>query len=81
MSAKKTVGPCEEGVEVPYEQLEPETLENLIREFVTRDGTDWGEVDGALEIKVGQVMGQLRRGQARVVFDLKSETANIVITS
>ncbi len=79
MSEKKSVGSHEEGVEVPYEQLEPETLQNLIQEFVTRDGNDWGDVDGALENKVGQVMQQLRNRKAIVVFDLKSETANIVI--
>lgn len=78
MAEKKSVGPQEEGVEVPYEQLEPETLQNLIQEFVLRDGTNWGDVEGALEKKVAQVMRQLRNKQAMVVFDLKSETANIV---
>ena len=33
MSEKKPVGLHEEGVEVPYEQLEPEILQNLIQEF------------------------------------------------
>ncbi len=78
MSENKPIGLHEEGVEVPYEQLEAETLENLIQEFVTRDGNDWGNVDGALENKVGQVMRQLRNHQAKVVFDLRSQTANIV---
>ncbi len=78
MSENKPVGSQEEGIEVPYEQLEPETLQNMIQEFVTRDGNDWGNVDGALENKVGQVMQQLRNRQAKVVFDLKSQTANIV---
>ncbi len=78
MSENKTVGSHEEGVAVPYEELDPETLQNLIQEFVTRDGNDWGNVDGALENKVGQVMQQLRDRQAKVVFELKSQTANIV---
>jgi hypothetical protein len=78
MAEKKPVGPQEEGVEVPFERIEPETLRNLIQEFVTRDGTNWGDVDGALENKVAQVMRQLRNRQAKVVFDLKSQTANIV---
>ncbi|MBU0681701.1 MAG: YheU family protein [Proteobacteria bacterium] len=78
MAEHKAVGAHEEGVEVPYDQLEAETLHNLIQEFVTRDGNDWGNGDGALEAKVGQVMQQLRNRQAKVVFDLKSQTANIV---
>ena len=68
----------EEGVEVPYEQLEPEALQNLIQEFVTRDGNDWGETGGTIEYKVAQVMQQLRNRKANVVYDLKSQTANIV---
>ena len=79
MSENKSVYLHEEGVEVPYEQLEPETLQNLIQEFVTRDGNDWGDVEGALESNVDQVMQQLRNRKVKVVFDLKSETANIVI--
>jgi uncharacterized protein YheU (UPF0270 family) len=78
MSEHKAFGAQEEGVEVPYEQLEPETLQNLIKEFVSRDGNDWGNVGGTLENKVSQVMQQLRNRQARVVFDLRSQTANIV---
>lgn len=78
MSENKPIGSQEEGVDVPYERLEPEALENLIQEFVTRDGNDWGDVDGTLENKVGQVMRQLRNRRAKIVFDLKSQTANIV---
>lgn len=78
MSEKKTVGGQEEGVEVPYEQLDPETLQNLIQDFVTRDGTNWGDVDDAVARKVAQVMRQLRNRKAMVVFDLTSQTANIV---
>jgi hypothetical protein len=75
---KKPAGPHEEGVEVPYERLDPETLRNMIQEFVTRDGADWGEVGGALEDKVAQVMRQLRSRQVKVVFELKSQSVNIV---
>lgn len=69
----------EEGVEVPYERINPEALRNLIQEFVSRDGADWDDVGCSLEDKVDQVLGQLKAGKARVVFDLKTETANIVV--
>jgi uncharacterized protein YheU (UPF0270 family) len=78
MPEKKPVGVQEDGVEVPYERLEPETLRNLIQEFVARDGNDWDDAGGILEDKVAQVMRQLRNRKAKVVFDLKSQTANIV---
>ena len=69
----------EEGIDVPYERLDPETLRNVIQEFVTRDGADWGEAGCTLEDKVGQVMQQLRNRKVKIVFDLNSETTNIVV--
>jgi len=79
VSLKKPAGLPEQGVEIPFERLNPETLRNLIQEFVTRDGADWGEPGGALEEKVAQVMQQLLSRKVKIVFELKSQTANIVI--
>jgi uncharacterized protein YheU (UPF0270 family) len=79
MSRKEeSADPREEGVEVPYERIDPETLRNMIQEFVSRDGADWGESGCTLEEKVEQVLRQLRSRKVKVVFDLKSQTANIV---
>jgi uncharacterized protein YheU (UPF0270 family) len=68
----------EEGVEVPYQQIDPETLRRMIQEFVSRDGADWGDAGCMLADKVEQVLQQLRHKQAKVVFDLRSQTVNIV---
>ena len=68
-----------EPVEIPYEQLSPEALRGLIEEFVTRDGTDYGAAERSLESKIAQVRGLLARGEARVVFDPETGTANIVV--
>jgi len=75
---EKAIDHHEKGVDVPYAQIDPETLRNMIQEFVTRDGADWGDPGGALEDKIAQVLKQLKNKQVKVVFDLKSETANIV---
>lgn len=69
----------EEGVEVPFARLDPETLRNLIAEFVTREWEDIGDSSATLDDKIRQVMQQLREKKARVVFDLRSETCNIVV--
>jgi hypothetical protein len=68
----------EEGLDIPYDQLNPDTLRRMIEEFVTRDGADWAEVGCALEDKVAQVLQQLRSKKVKVVFDLASQTANLV---
>ena len=71
----------EEGIEIPYNQIDPDTLRRMIQEFVTRDGADWAEVGCSLEDKVEQVLRQLSSKQIKVVFDLKSETVNLVSCS
>lgn len=68
----------EEGVEIPYHQIAPETLRRMIEEYVSRDGADWGEIGCKLEDKVNQVLGQLKSKKVKVVFDIKSQTANLV---
>ncbi len=69
----------EEGVEVPFERLDPGTLNSLISEFVTREWEEAGDSAYTLADKISQVHGQLKNKRARVVFDLRSETCNIVI--
>ena len=63
---------------IPYDQLSPESLHGVIEEFVTRDGTDYGEVEVSLDIKINQVLRQLKSGKALIVFDPESETCNIL---
>ncbi len=81
MSQEKPTENHEEGVEIPYDQINPDTLHRMIQEFVTRDGADWGDAGGTLEDKVKQVLQQLRSKKIKVVFDLTSQTANLVEVS
>jgi len=67
------------GAEVSPDDLSPQALRGLLEEFVTRDGTDYGAIERGLEEKIAQVMAQLRAGEARIVFDPATETANIVL--
>jgi len=65
-------------VKIPYEQLSPEALHGVIEEFVTRDGTDYGEVEVPLETKIAQVMAQIRSGKAVIVFDQETESCTVL---
>jgi len=64
-------------VDVPMTQLAPETLQALVESFVLREGTDYGEREVSLATKVAQVLGQLQRGEARIVFDSATESVDI----
>jgi len=68
-------------LKIPYDQLNPETLHGVIEEFVTRDGTDYGEFEIPVETKISQVLGQLKSGKAVIVFDQGTETCNILRSS
>ena len=68
----------EEGVEVPWKEIPLETLERLIEAFVLREGTDYGEREATLTRKIADVMRQLEVGEAKVVFDLTTESCSIL---
>jgi uncharacterized protein len=66
-----------ESVVVPHFELTPELLHAVVESFVLREGTDYGEREFSLEDKVAHVIGQLKRGEARIVFDPESESVSI----
>jgi len=64
-------------VEIPHTELAPETLRAVVESFVLREGTDYGEHDVPLERKVADVIRQLERREAVIVFDPKTESIDI----
>lgn len=68
----------EEGVDVPFEQISSATLRGLIEEFVSREWSELSDSNYSLDEKVEQVLQQLRDKKAKIVYDLTSETCNIV---
>ncbi len=67
----------EEGVHVPLDRINPETLRKMVEEFVTREWSDLSDSDCSFEDKIEQVMQQLKEGRIKVVFDLTSEHATL----
>ncbi|KAB0290788.1 YheU family protein [Vibrio fortis] len=65
---------------IPWQDIAPETLENLIKEFVLREGTDYGDVEISLQSKIDQVKQQLQSGEASIVFSELHETVDIQLT-
>lgn len=70
-----------EALEIPYRELSDSALRGVLEAFVLREGTDYGETHHALEDKVLQVMRQLERHEARIVFDANSESVDIIVTA
>ena len=69
-----------EPVVVPPGELSPEALRRVIESFVLREGTEYGARDVTLDDKVDDVMRQLDRGEAEIVFDPATESIDVVAT-
>lgn len=65
-------------VEVPYTQLEAATLQSVIDDLVTRDGTDYGAEERTREQKASALMRQLESGEAKLVYDSETETIGLM---
>ena len=63
---------------IPYSKLNPDALEGLVEEFVTREGTEYGRDDISLRDKVSQVLVQLKSGEVVIVFDEETQSCNII---
>lgn len=60
-------------VEVPPQRLQADVLQALLEEYASRDGTDYGERELTLEQKVGDLRGQLQRGDLLILYNLDIE--------
>lgn len=67
-------------VEVPHGELPPETLRRVIESFVLREGTDYGDHDRTFDSKVADVLRQLDKREAVIMYDPGSDSVDIVVT-
>ncbi len=65
-------------VEVPIQALASDVLQALLEEFASRDGTDYGEREVTLSKKVGNLQGQLRRGDLLILYETESESWDLL---
>ncbi len=65
-------------VDVPCQRLPQAVYRALLEEYVTRDGTDYGERELSLEEKVQDIQGRVARGEVRLLFESESEQWDLV---
>ena len=66
---------------IPVNKLSPEALQGVINEFISRDGTDYGEMEVSPETNFRQVKDKLETGLAVLIFDDETETTNIFLAN
>ena len=64
---------------IPINRLSLEALRGVIEEFISRGGTDYGEVEVPPETRFRQVRHRLEKGLAVLIFDDETETTNIFL--
>ncbi|MEO6516599.1 MAG: YheU family protein [Steroidobacteraceae bacterium] len=67
-----------EPVVVPHSALSSQALHGLVESFVLREGTDYGDREFTHEQKVAQVIAQLERGEARILYDPETESVTLL---
>lgn len=63
---------------IPFNEIQSETLQAIIKEFVLTEGTEYGLNDISIEEKIAQVMLQLHNKTAYVVYSELHESVNIM---
>ena len=66
---------------IPVNKLSPVALQGVIEEFISRDGTDYGETEVLMDTKFKQVKCKLETGSAVLIFDDATETTNIFLAN
>jgi uncharacterized protein YheU (UPF0270 family) len=64
-------------MEIPYKKLNEETLQAVIEEFISREGTNYGEQEYSLSQQVQQVKNQLDRGDIFLSYDPETQSCQL----
>jgi len=64
---------------IPVKKLSQRALKGVIDEFISRDGTDYGEIEVSPATMFMKVKSKLDNGTAVLVFDDDTETTNIFL--
>lgn len=65
-------------VEIPWQKLSEDAFEGMLREMVSRDGTDYGENEIAEADKIEQLRRALKDGRAFIAFCPESESWSVL---
>ena len=67
-------------MEIPPDRIDRATLVAIAEEFVTREGTDYGDRVYGLDEKVAHVLTQIDGGEVLILFDPATQTLTLSVT-
>jgi len=63
---------------IPYQQLDEITLNNLIEQYILREGTDYGEVEFSLQEKTQQILEQIQNQDINIIYSELEESVTLI---
>lgn len=63
---------------IPHQQLDETTLNNLIEQYILREGTDYGEVEFSLAEKTQQVLKQVENEDIYIMYSELNESVTLI---
>lgn len=68
---------ADQSLKIPWQDLSDETLNAVIEDFVTREGTEYGHSEVSLETKIMQVKTQLQANHLYISYDSDSGSVSL----
>jgi uncharacterized protein YheU (UPF0270 family) len=65
-------------IEIDYQLLSKDAVDNLIIEYITRAATDYGEYEVDVAKKKSQILAKLEEGEAVIVYSSEEGVCTIV---
>jgi len=65
-------------IEIPLNELSADALQGVLEEYVSRDGTDYGELELSLQQKTQRLLQQWQRKEVVLVFDNDTESTTFL---
>lgn len=63
---------------IPYSKLSEAALQALIEDFVTRDGTDYGQDEMSMQEKSAHLLALLKTGEMLISYNEESQSCGLV---
>ncbi len=63
---------------IPFQELSTEALQALMEDFVTRDGTDYGQIEMSMQEKSEYLLTRLKRGDLLISYNAELQSCGLV---
>jgi uncharacterized protein YheU (UPF0270 family) len=63
---------------IPYNELSEDALQALVEDFVTRDGTDYGQDEKSMQEKAVHLLALLKAGKLLVTYNEVTQDCGLV---